>query len=148
MSRFLDELRVTPMADGTNWRINSEFRYEFGPDSNNQVINIAVPILFITDFASIPKIIQNVYPVWWRYGAAAIIHDWLYWDQFTTRDVADNVLRDAMETLAVEEHVITDIYNAVHLFGQASWDRNTALKRSGYTRMASTAANPPYASAV
>lgn len=149
MSQFIDVLSVTPLADGENWRINITFRYTSALLTAIGESNlVSVPAGFVTDFASIPRAIQIVYPVWERYGPAAVLHDWLYWSQIYQRDIADNILREAMILLAVEDGTITDIFNAVRAFGQSSWERNTALKASGYKRTAPIASNPPYAATI
>lgn len=143
MRRFLDELTVTPLADGLQWRVNSRFRFW----STTLGRLVEVPARFITDFTSRPELLATFLPRWSDFGAAALVHDWLYWSQETTRAEADLVLREAMEVLAVDPRQVTAIYQGVHMFGQYAWDRNTKLKASGYTRMAATEANPPYAAA-
>ena len=130
MSRFLDVLNGSPLSDGVQWRINGGFGYE-----SNIGGLIQVPDGRCTDFASIPKPIQNVYPVWYRYGPAAVIHDEEYWLQNKTRADADNILREAMLVLGVDEVTVAAIYSGVHLFGQAAWEHNAALKASGYRKM-------------
>jgi hypothetical protein len=139
MSRFLDVLNATPLPDGLQWRLNADFRYE-SPRGL-----VAVPRNFVTDFASIPRIVWAILPPWGRYGAAAIIHDYLYWMQYTTRETADNTLREAMTLLGVDAGVITEVHTAVSAFGQGAWDHNAQLRASGYTRMSSGGDVPPYA---
>ncbi len=145
MSRFLDELSVTPLADGVQWRLNTDFRYESDAAGLITVPGTEPDRKFVSDFASIPRALWGELPPWQRYGAAAIVHDWLYWSQPCTRDLADGVLREAMQTLAVADGTISKIYQAVRIFGQASWDRNAQLKATEFTRMASPNPNPPYA---
>ena len=144
MSQFFDLLIVSPLPDGKQWALCAAFGYR----SDLTGARIVVPEDFITDFASIPEPLQALYPVWQRYGAAAIIHDFLYWSQRMTRDVADSVLREAMQVLGVDEHTVNTIYLAVRMGGQTAWDRNAQLKASGYTRMASMNITPPYAAAI
>lgn len=139
--RFVDELSVTPLADGRTWRLNSDFRYE----SDMLVVELTVPRFFLTDFTSSPEELYSVIPPWQRYGSAAVLHDWLYWIQDTDRETADAVLREAMTALAVDETTIHRIYTAVRAFGGFAWARNQRLRASGYTRMASGNSNPPYA---
>lgn len=149
MSAFWTELEVTPCADGESWRLNAEFRYSstllasMGGDGA-----VIVPKRFVTDFASVPKVLWALYPPWGRYGAAAVVHDWLYFSQGCSRETADAVLREAMTVLDVDQESIDTICSGVRAFGQAAWDRNAAVKKLGYTRLASMAANPPYASAI
>lgn len=141
MSRFLDQLVVSPLADGLQWVLMADFRYQ----SDIGDVTITVPKGFITDFASIPRQLWALFPPWQRYGAAAIIHDHEYWKNFLSREEADNVLREAMQVLGVDNATIVEIYTAVRAFGQGAWDHNRQLKASGYTRQASPASNPPYA---
>lgn len=143
MRQFLDQLVVTPLADGVQWALQSRFR--FYARTLDRVIE--VPARFITDFASVPRIVWAMYPPWSRYSAGAIVHDLMYWEQSSTRAEADAVLREAMDVLGVDPDTTQVIYNAVHTFGHHAWNRNAELKASGYTKMASADANPPYASA-
>lgn len=144
MSRFLDELEVTPLADGISWRINSDFRYE----SDVLGTVLTVPKGFVTDFTSSPTALQTLIPPWQRYGPAAVLHDRLYEEQSTDRETADAVLREAMAVLAVDQETIGRIWTAVRTFGSFAWARNAKLKASGYTRMASPNSTPPYAAAI
>lgn len=143
-SRFLDPLIVRPMADGVQWALAARFRYY----SERLDRTIEVPELFIVDFASSPRILWSRLPPWQRYGAIAVIHDRLYWTQETTREEADTVLRDGMELLAVPIEDIVAIHAGVRVGGSIAWDSNAEVKASGYSRMASPASSPPYASAI
>lgn len=131
-SRFLSALSATPLPNGTDWKLNEELVYQ------SSVLNkvITVPKNFITDFASVPKELWNIYPPWGVYGPAAVIHDWLYWDQSTTREEADDVLKEAMHILGVSSFSIQHIYRAVALFGGNGWKGDAERKASGYTRLA------------
>jgi hypothetical protein len=146
LSRFLDKLSVSPLPDGLQWEIGSDFRYT---SPAHGLITVPGPTPteggFITDFASVPKPLQLKFPPWQRYGAAAILHDWLYFDQSTTFDAANDVLLEAMTLLGVPAQDAKEIYEGVHLFGQGAWRRNAELKANRYTRRASLAATPPYA---
>lgn len=157
MPQFLDVLSVTPLADGRNWRvqpmpvegetwqewIKRPFRYE-----SDVAGLIEVPACFVTDMASIPRAFWAILPPWGRYGSAALVHDFCYWSQTLTREASDDVLREAMTLLGVDGSTITEIFGAVRTFGHIAWDDNTALKRSGYSRISPAGGDPPYASAV
>ena len=139
MSEFLSELSVTPFTDGRNWRINADLIYD-----SDIAGRITVPARFATDFASIPQALWAILPPWGTYGSASVVHDFLYW-QHVDKAKADDVLREAMELLGVDDDVVTKIYGAVVMFGQGAWDKNAKLRANRYTRMASAGSQPPYA---
>ena len=56
---------------------------------------ITVPFGFVTDFASVPRLLWSLFPPIGRYGYAAVFHDFVYWEQDAiTRKEADRVFRD------------------------------------------------------
>lgn len=106
------------------------------PNSNQlEHKSVSVPIGFVTDLASIPRIFWAVIKPDDEYTYAAIIHDYLYWDQKVTREEADNILKYAMEDLQVSSIKIAAIYNAVRLAGESSWTNNQKLKSQGEKRI-------------
>lgn len=150
MSEFLDRLVVSPIADGEQWCIEKPFRYRSNLLLAGREDNIVtVPAGFLTDFASVPRFIQDVLPPWNRYGPAAIVHDRLYYTQELRRELADAILREAMSLLGVDAQTIVLIYNAVRVFGAQAWEEDARIKRSGYNRSAPLDRDlPPYASPV
>ncbi len=56
---------------------------------------------FQTDFASVPRIFWWLVPKWGKYGKAAIIHDYCYWDQDYSRKRSDEIFPEAMRVLGV-----------------------------------------------
>jgi len=154
VSQFLDVLLPAPLGDGVQWAHMQPFRYQSDilralalathPDGLVEILPHEMGS--VTDFGSIPKPLQNIYPVWSRAGAGYCVHDALYFWQTTTREVADNILREAMIVLGVDGVTVNAIYNGVRLFGQAAWDHNAALKANGYQkRVPLGESNPPYA---
>ena len=95
---------------------------------------VTVPKGFITDFASIPRIFWSFLPRDGRYTYAAIVHDYLYWTQSTSRQEADLVLQRAMEDFAVDRMSLEAIVTAVRLGGGSAWDQNAKLKDAGEKR--------------
>jgi len=125
MSAFLDQLEVTPLSDGVLWKLGKDFRYQ----SDVYGALLTVPAGFHTDFASTPREVWTLYPPWGKYGPAAVIHDWGYRIQFMTRDMADNILREAMIHLGCDDITVRSIYEAVHLFGRVAWSENARRLR-------------------
>lgn len=93
---------VVPLADlgfidGRNWRVKSQVVY-YSAVLKNLVL---VPVGRVTDFASIPQILWNLYPPV-DYAEAAVIHDELYTRQELngvpiTRAQADSVFLEALQ---------------------------------------------------
>ena len=143
MASFLDPLIATPLPDGKQWCVYRRLRY-LSDVGVGVATTITVNPGFVTDYASIPQELWAILPPWGRYGPASVLHDWGYWQQTLTRQQCDDVLREASLLLGVEDAIVSTIYNAVRLFGQTAWDRNTALRASGYQRMVTGPDTPPY----
>ena len=126
MSRFTEPLVVTPLPDGKTWIILNDFGYEIGEEGSGNIIN--VPIGTYTDFASIPRTLWAVFPRWGKYGNAAVIHDWMYWDQSRSRKEADDIFLEGMEVLEVPKWKRRGIYSAVRMFGGIAWKSNQKRK--------------------
>ncbi len=122
MSRVTESLVVTPLSDGKTWIILSEFGYEVGEEGSGD--HISVPIGTHTDFASIPRSLWAVFPRWGKYGNAAVIHDWMYWNQSRSRKEADDIFLEGMEVLEVPTWKRKAIYRAVRWFGGFAWRSN------------------------
>ncbi len=133
MSKFTNALLVSPLADGKSWVIISDFSYDVGEEGSNDNINVKTG--FVTDFASVPRILWWALPKWGTYGNAAVIHDWLYWDQKRTRKEADTIMFEAMTVLKVSNVKKYLIYKAVRIFGEWAWNRNKWDKESGFSRV-------------
>lgn len=96
---------------------------------------ITVPIGFVTDFASVPRVFWSLLPPDGLYTYAAIIHDYLYWEQSIDRSEADQVFQFAMEDFKVPAPTIWAIYQAVRAGGYAAWSDNAARKAAGERRI-------------
>ena len=62
--------------------------------------NVTVPIGFITDGASIPKMAQRMFPKTGRYFGAAIIHDYLLYEKHDW-DLANDEMDQEMKALDI-----------------------------------------------
>ena len=96
---------------------------------------VTVPKGFVTDLATVPRLFWSVLPPQGRHGHAAILHDWLYWDQRTSRRTADDVLRAALEELNVKLVARTAMYSSVRVFGGPYWDGDARDKARGEHRV-------------
>lgn len=121
MSSFTKELIATPLDDGKTWVIREEFQYDVGAKGSGD--SVIVPVGFVTDFASIPKIFWSLLPNWGPYGKAAIIHDYLYFSHNRSKKEADNIFYEGMLVLNVPKWKASLIYQCVHLFGEGSYKK-------------------------
>ena len=133
MSRFTDALVVSPLADGKTWVVLRPFGYDVGDLGSGDTVEVAVG--FCTDFASIPRIFWIVLPRWGKYGNAAVIHDWLYWEQDRSRKASDDIMLEAMGVLEVSGLKKGAIYWAVRAFGWIAWNRNQWDRQAGLARV-------------
>lgn len=134
MSRFTEILIVSPLSDGRTWVTRKEFGYDVGKEGSGD--SIEVPIGFMTDFASVPRPLWVFLPRWGKYGNAAVIHDYCYWEQQRSKREADDIFREAMGVLGVSPVKRWFMYWAVRLFGGPAWSGNKKRREKGLSRVA------------
>ena len=120
-----------PFADGDNWMVNTDLSYQVG----DTAFKIVVPTGFVTDFASVPQAFWTYLPRTGTYELAAVVHDFLYWDQGCTREQADQLLLAAMIESRVDRAKRDIIYEAVRHGGNGAWSGNAAEKAAGKPRV-------------
>jgi hypothetical protein len=142
MSSFTTPLRVERLDGPRRWRVYEAFTYRIGdPDSDQYIV---VPKGFVTDLASIPRGLWNLFPpAGGQYDKAAVLHDYLYnggciveireeLDEYgyynetehsliVTRRLADHVLLEAMQVLGVGWFARSTIYAGVRVGGRRAW---------------------------
>ncbi len=124
MSRFVEPI----------WYLKKPISWRPG-DGQSRYPPVVVPTGFVTDLASIPRVFWSVLRPDGEYAYAAVIHDYLYWVQTTTRQDADSIFRFCMQDFHLSPRTIATIYDAVRAFGGSSWDGNATLKRGGERRI-------------
>lgn len=110
--------------DKDYWLVTKAFTYYV--DYNTKKLRVDVPLGFLTDGASVPKLFWNIIPPWGRYGQAAIVHDWLCENLYfldendqkvpITRKECDLTLYEAMHVLGVPPSTGKMIYCAVSAY--------------------------------
>ena len=89
---------VTPI-DADRWRLLEPICYL------GEVDKFLVPEGYVTDFASVPRVVISLVPKYGRYTAAAILHDYLLTDALKSGRVnsndADGLFRRALRELGV-----------------------------------------------
>lgn len=111
---------MTPLdieyVDGRNYRLLTMFQYDASG------FTVTVPAGFLTDFASVPKILWNLLPPTGQYGKAAVVHDYLYRTPgLVSKEIADATFLEAMGVLGVPWITRHLLYRAVSLFGRSSY---------------------------
>jgi len=115
------------LLDSITWKPNAEQATQFDP--------VKVPLGFVTDLASIPRIFFTLLRPDDDYAYAAIVHDYLYWTQARTRTVSDQIFKMAMRDFSVARWKLYAIYQAVSWFGGRAWNDNALLKKAGERRV-------------
>ncbi len=123
MSNFtkLPPLIAIP-PDYRMYKVKEAFEYHIGSEDSDEVVKIAEG--FITDGASIPKIFWSLIggPLG-RYGAAAVVHDYLYIEGTYTRKKTDRIFYEAMTVLKVPWWKRKMMYWAVRVGAWIPWRR-------------------------
>lgn len=127
--------------DGYNWILKNELVYVSKAGKR-----YVVPVDTITDFASVPRILWNIYPKTGPWNRSAALHDDLYTRQpgETTKEEADAIFKESMEAIQFEIYLwnkdrpkdawrrdlpsrtIWTFYMGVRLGGRGIWKRHTA----------------------
>ena len=94
--------------------------------TTNKGVTHTVPVNFITDGASIPRVFWTPIgsPFTGLYRKAALIHDYLYATQTTERIYADKVFLEGMKVLKVSWWKRRIMYLAVRGFAGGIWKRH------------------------
>lgn len=118
-SNFTKPLTVTQIGTSL-WRTERSFTYHVGFEGSKNIIN--VPKGFVTDFASVPWPASMLIPTSGGYNQAAVLHDYLYNQQFLSRSMCDQIFLEAMTALGVNPFKRQIMYRAVRLGGWLPWN--------------------------
>lgn len=118
--RFANELDVARLPDG-RWVLRQALVYW-----SARAGKIVVPAGFRTDFASVPRLPLVYLLAGDTAHAAAVVHDWLYQEQFLSRRLADAVLYEASGCSVPAEPRWRRwiIWSGVRAFGWVAWKRS------------------------
>jgi hypothetical protein len=135
---FITALVASPFGDGKYWYLRQDLIWK---SKSGQTIN--VPQGFVTDFTSVPRPIWWLFPPWAKYGNAAVVHDYCYWNQTYTRKEADAMILEGMEDMGVYWITRRLIHGALRVFGQIAWCRNQREKSANHIRIIKNQNWPP-----
>jgi len=119
---------VEVLPSGKTFRLYNSFVYLW----KREQVEVQVKAGFITDFASIPRIVRIFISKLGRYNKPAVIHDAIYQNNYETlntctrhcpftRADADLIFLDAMKDFGVVEWKRNMMYWAVRAFGWLAW---------------------------
>lgn len=131
MSSFTTPLRFEDI-DGDNFCILENFQYDVGEEGSGETVK--VPEGFITDLASVPRGLWNLFPKSGKYNKAAVVHDFLYrmrgrnplfkaptniWQyRIYRKGDVDGIFREAMGVLGVNMVTRGVMWSMVRAFGR------------------------------
>ncbi len=121
-----------PFADFDYYYIDGTMHWE--PDPRQKYPTVTVDTGFCTDLTSVPQVFWTALPKTGRYAYAAVIHDYLYWTQTTSRNTADEILLAVMKDTKVSDLTAQAIYQGVRAGGNSAWAANAKSKASGEKR--------------
>ena len=100
--------------DGCNWRLARELVYE---TADGRTL-VGVPRRFVTDFASIPRLLWTLVgdPAG-PWAPAAVVHDYLYRTGLVPRAQADAIFCEAMSALHCDPVTCWAMWAALRLCG-------------------------------
>lgn len=130
---FVQLANIFPFGDWDYYFIDRDLRW--APQSGAALPSVRVPKGFATDLASVPPFFWAIYPPTGRYAYAAVVHDYMYWTQTTTKQVADDVMYAAMRDAGTDETAIGDFRTALTLAGGSAWSRNKKAREGGEKRV-------------
>jgi len=101
------------------WRVKEPFEYHVGEYPSKEIIK--VPIGFITNFASVPRIFWPIISPIDSHGKAAVVHDYCYYTALYPRKRCDEIFLEGMIVLKVGTIKRTLIYHTVRYCGYYNW---------------------------
>lgn len=122
---------LTPFDDGEYWVLANDLVFAIRETGQR----IVVPRGFVTDFASVPRVFWTFFPKHGEYTRAAIVHDFLYWQQKCSREQADELFDIMMDASEVDSTTRFTIYAAVRVWGDDAWEENAEARQQGYVRI-------------
>ena len=123
MGSFTKPLKVKFLNNGKEFELLEAFSY-YRENDNNDIIE--VPVGFVTDLATIPRIFWNILPPQGsgkklNYAASAVMHDYVYDKECKydfTRKEADDLFLESMSAVGVSKPVKYILYYCVRWFGK------------------------------
>ena len=127
MSQFLSPLQVEELADNRH-KLLVPLVYQ----SDVAGRTFTVPAGFVTDYASVPRVIFAYWIAGGTANEAAVVHDFLYQSHQTEKRLADRVFLEAALVTGNPRWRAYAMYQAVKWFSGTSYQTGPERMRSGY----------------
>lgn len=124
MAKFLTSLvmeNATDQDDG-KWRLTQPLIY----DSDVAKRVIVVPVGFVTDLASVPRVPIAYMLAGGTSNEASVVHDFLYTSHIVDRETADAVLKEASAVTGVPAWRRWIMWAGVRIGGASHWNPEPA----------------------
>ena len=105
---------------------SSRGRFKTLEHINHQLINgreLFIHKGFVSNGASVPKILWGIYSPYGTYTMAAIVHDYLYENNLYTRKFADRQFLIDMGKCGTNKFTKWLFYYIVRIFGSLNWNK-------------------------
>lgn len=134
MNNFLGDLIAKQLDDGYHWELYEGFTYRLCAHDGVQYVRVDKG--FVTDFASIPRGLWNIFPpAAGRHSKPAVIHDCLYKTarvnvdgkdepRIITRGEADAIFLEAMEVTRTNWLARHIIFFGVRIGDWRAWNQH------------------------
>ena len=119
---FITPVDLEPQDDDIHWKVISPVVYESKVPG---VGRITVPVGFLTDLSSVPRL-PFIY--WWVGGRdtkGSVLHDYLYQTQLATQKQADDVFYEAGCLTGVPKWAAFGMWLGLRLAGHIAYDNYT-----------------------
>jgi len=120
MSEFTEPL-IAELVGRNLWKVYKDFEYHIGTYPSEEIIK--VPVGFITNFASVPRIFWSLISPVDNHGKAAVVHDFCYATQYTSKRRCDDIFYEGLRVLNVPKFKAVCMYWAVRIGGWFAWYR-------------------------
>jgi hypothetical protein len=119
MLEFKTPLIARALSDGVNWSLHEPLVVDLGFPIHNDFL--IIPKGFVTDFGSVPKVLQLFVNPQGKAKAAFVLHDYLYRVQVTTQLMSDSFLNEGMIVLGVNWFQRFMVYRGLRIGGWSAW---------------------------
>jgi hypothetical protein len=111
---FSGPVEVREVGPG-RWQLTSDLIFDGAREQ------FRVPAGFVTDFASVPRLLWWLVPPFGEHTRSAVLHDWLYHAKVVDRRDADGLFLRCMRMESVPAWRRFAMHAAVRIFGWWAW---------------------------